>query len=152
MKNILRDFLAEGEALFEIMFVDFFPAYNKKSKNNDGILPIYYTKWLCLKGLLNFEIEEALEVLIKNASFKEKLKSIRKIMGNELRPSHLTHEGFLFTRKYYNPSWKYLYFKDFGTLFPGFKTFEDIPDTQENYRMVEFLLDQRFVEWKAENQ
>lgn len=149
MKDILKDFLEEGEALFESMPVDFFPDPNE-TKKSDGILPILYTKWAYFRGLLSFENEELREILIKNENFKEKLKAARRILGNELLPSHFSKEGFIFTRKYYNPGWKHLYFKDFGSVFPDYESFEDIPDTQENYCLLESLLDQRFNEWVSE--
>ncbi|HCD6632546.1 hypothetical protein [Pseudomonas aeruginosa] len=149
MKDILKDFLEEGEILFESMPVDFFPDPSG-TKNSDGILPVLYAKWAYSRGLMSFDNDELRKSLSKNGNFQEKLKVVRKILGNELLPSHFTREGFIFTRKYYNPGWKHLYFTDFGSAFPNYESFEDIPDTQENYHLIESFLDQRFNEWRSE--
>ncbi|HGW5375628.1 TPA: hypothetical protein ACNIJL_004658 [Pseudomonas aeruginosa] len=150
MKDILKDFLEQGETLFESMPIDFFPD-PLESKNSDGILPVLYTHWALLRGLLRIESEELREVLEKNDNFLEKLGAVRKILGNELLPRHFSKDGFAFTRKYYNPGWKHLYFSDFGNAFPEYEKFEDIPDTYENCCKVVDFLDQRFSEWKSEN-
>ncbi|HCF2456949.1 TPA: hypothetical protein NIA41_000505 [Pseudomonas aeruginosa] len=150
MKGILKDFLEQGETLFESMPIDFFPDPSE-SKNSDGILPVLYTHWALLRGLLCIESEELREALKKNDNLKEKLTTVRKALGNELLPSHFSKEGFAFTRKYYNPGWKYLYFSDFGDAFPDYEKFEQIPDSRENFLRVANFLDQRFSEWKSEH-
>ncbi|WP_300689216.1 hypothetical protein [Chryseobacterium sp.] len=150
LKNILKDFLEEGERLLQIMPVGFFPDHPDSLVDNEGILAVYYTKWAYFRNFLNIKNTQLDTCLSKSGNFKEKLHVLRASLGPELLPSHFTKESFSFTRAYYKPGWKHFYLKDFGEIFPNFEKSEYIDDTDDNYQMIESILNMRYDEWKSE--
>jgi hypothetical protein len=150
MDDMLKKFLEEGERLFEFMPVYFFPN-PKSSSGNDGIVEMYFTQWAYFQGLLKVTDASLDACFSKSDNLKERLRLVRKVLGEEMLPSRFNREGFEFAKGYYNPGWMHFYFSDFASIFPGVERFEFVPDSEGNYKAIEALLNQRFEEWKSQS-
>ncbi|MCQ9839227.1 hypothetical protein ACUDOC_29410 [Pseudomonas aeruginosa] len=148
MKDILRDFLEEGKKALQVVPFDFFPS-PEEAKGNYGILPLFYTQWAASKSLL-LRSDEIVTCLGGLTEFSKKIIAVRDILGESLLPAHFKEVGNSFTQSYYRPGWKHFYLRDFGSVFPDFDCFENVPDTPDNLMKIAALVSGRFEEWQLQ--
>lgn len=149
MEDILKQFLEEGRKILEKQPFDFFPISNDVSEGS-GILPFFYVKWAASHDLLLNNNELTLTTTSKD-TLASKIKNIRKILGDQLLPSHFTPKGNAFTQAYYRPGWKYFYLTDFGNIFEEYDDLDDVTDTDINYKKIGAVIDDRFLKWLSKN-
>lgn len=82
-------------------------------------------------------------------SLESKIKNIRKILGDQLLPSHFNPNGNAFTQDHYRPGWKYFYITDFGKTFDDYDNLDDVTDT--NYKKIGAVLEDRFFNWSSKS-
>lgn len=146
MQDILREFLEEGQRMFQVVPFDFFPNPEEMDGNN-GILPLFYTRWAASESLLLRSEEIALN-LDGVTDFCGKIVAVRNLLGEQLLPAHFSRVGNSFAQSYYRPGWGHCYLRDFGDAFPEIKRFEDVPDTPGNLARISAVLTSRLEYWR----
>ncbi|NWL77110.1 hypothetical protein DM872_09620 [Pseudomonas taiwanensis] len=147
MDEILKDFLIEGEKILQVQPFDFFPDPSE-AEGNDGILALYFVIWSASRHIL-MNGGDVLQAAQVSSDFSGKMRAIRDLLGETLLPSIYTEIGNKFTQQYYRPGGKHFYLADFAATFPDCERFEDVPDSEVNYKVIVSILDERFNEWKS---
>ena len=111
-----------------------------------------YLGWAIERDMISDTLKKHFADVIKNFRRREVLPSelFRTCCIDEFTREHLNDPGNAFTKKYYNPGWKYYYHTDFHTLSCNEISGFYMPDTWENYERVKALIDKRYEEWLKE--
>lgn len=147
MDDTLKQFLTEAKKDLEAQPFDFFPL-TKETGESSGILPYFYLQWATSRFLL-LSNDEISKITASRNTLTLKLNEIRKILDNQLLPSHFTLEGNAFTQQYYRPGWKYFYLTDFGKTFPDYDDLDSVTETEVNYKIISTVLEDRFLKWQS---
>lgn len=107
---------------------------------------MYYLRWAASRGLV-LNGEDLLQKMQVQTDFSGRIREIRNLLGEALLPTLFTKVGNDFSQQYYRPGGEYFYLVDFEKTFPDYDRFEDVPDSDVNFRKLESVLDERFSEW-----
>ena len=141
----LDDFMLEAQFSLDSLPYEDFSEY-KDSHQSEGMVAALYFRWLLEKKLCHPKIYPKLADIVDQK--KSSLSLFYDLAEGILQQSVMTTDANNFTKVYYRPGWRYLYYSDLESLFPDVANFSEIEDSPENIFIVFKLLDERFCEWK----
>ncbi|OMH25753.1 hypothetical protein [Motiliproteus sp. MSK22-1] len=110
--------------------------------------------WSSQNRFLNEKVQKLVEIYLPNMvplSHKKLVEFMKNTVGYDLTASFYNEKSKDFAVDYlsFSRHWKYHYYEDLDILYPAAKKFSDIPQTENHYKNILELLDNRYKEWKT---